>query len=302
MKSKYLIEIRCDGNNQIGFGHIRRCLTLKERLEKDGYLVNLLGISNTSQKLIDNFLPSNYNNYQSNDLIIIDSPDKKVDEFLLEKKPKGIPNIALDYFGDIEVDYNILIYPHHQYRAKKNAYVGYEYVMIRDEILSVKKEKIYQKKEDNFVLVAIGGCDILGQGRLAAKYLSDLGINVVLASGPPTNYMNVEGSPSYRVCKNQTEFIYFFSQCNWIVTNGGGTLFEALYLNKSIFVLPQTKAEETIAIDMYQNELIEGIGLESLNSNLKNRTTNVIFGEKIIDGQGSNRISEIISNIFFKNS
>ncbi len=301
MKPKYVVEIRCDGNPQIGFGHVRRCITLKDRLEKDGYLVNLFGMSGESQDLIDSFLPLNYNNHKSNDLIILDGPISVVDEHLLKVRERGIPSVVLDYFGSIDADYNILIFAHHQYRAKKKAYVGYEYTMIRDEILSIKRKRFPQKMEDNFVLVTIGGGDILGHGHLAAKYLAELGLDVVLASGPLRNCMDIEGDLPYRVSKTPIEFTKLFSRCDWVVTNGGGTLFEALYLNKLVFVLPQTKAEERIAFDMYEKQMIIGIGLENLSLELKNRSNNINIGEKIIDGQGSSRISKIISEILINN-
>jgi spore coat polysaccharide biosynthesis predicted glycosyltransferase SpsG len=301
VKPRYLVEIRCDGNTQVGFGHIRRCITLKERLEKDGYFVNLMGISNAAEDLIDTFVPLNCKNQKSSDLIILDGDAGIVDEYILGAKARGIPSIALDYFGEVDADYNILIFPHQQYRAKKKTYVGYNYTMIRDEILSIKQEGLLENINTNFVLVAIGGGDILGQGHLASMYLAGLGLDVVLASGPLRNCIDIATDLPYRVSKSPLEFPKLFSQCDWVVTNGGGTLFEALYLNKLVFVLPQTKAEERIAFDMYKKQMIIGIGLENLSLELKNRSNNLNAGEKIIDGRGSSRISKIISEILINN-
>jgi spore coat polysaccharide biosynthesis predicted glycosyltransferase SpsG len=302
VKPKHLVEIRCDGGPQVGFGHIRRCITLKERLEKDGYSVNLLGMSIESQNFLDAFLPFNCNTDKSSDLIILDGATREMDEYLLEAKARGIESIVLDYFGGAEADYNVLIYPHYQYKAKKNSFIGYQYVMIRDEILAVKQERPIRNSRNSFVLVAIGGGDILGQGHLVSKYLAELGLNIVLAAGPLRNCIDIEMPLPYTVSKNQLDFPRLFSQCDWVVTNGGGTLFEALYLNKSIFVLPQTKAEERIALDMFSKQLVMGVGLENLHPKLKNRSNNFNSGDKVIDGHGSSRVSKIVSNILRDNA
>ena len=235
-----LIEIKCDGDSKIGFGHIRRCLTLKEKLQIDGFIVNVMGVNEASQNIIDRWQISTNVVDKSVKLVVLDSPYQTTDEKIQESRLKKTPSIALDYFGQVSPDFNILIFPHERFRAVNEVYVGYEFVMIRDEILRCKQDSMLHESEKKFVLVAIGGGDILNQGHMVAKYLVEKGLNVTLIRGPINMNKPINGLPSYDVKISPENFPQILAQSDWVVTNGGGTLFEALYLNKSVFVLQQT--------------------------------------------------------------
>jgi spore coat polysaccharide biosynthesis predicted glycosyltransferase SpsG len=284
-----LVEIFCEGNEFVGYGHIRRSITLANRLKKDGVDVRLIGISESARLMLPLSKPIN-----NKACVAIFDSHFGIDNHLLEAKKKGQITITLDWFGKTIPDVNIAVYPHEEVRATQIAYVGFEYILVRDEIALLPRSKTSAMNEN--VLIVLGGADVLGQGHLVARYLSDKGLNVTLVQGALAKAKQMELGFNVRI--NPPELPELLKSCDWAVTNGGGCLFEALALGKAAYILPQTDAEMKIASFVLGKGAALGIGFDGLRQFDSNEINQVQKnGETLIDGRGAHRISAIIKGL-----
>lgn len=280
------VEILCDGNDKVGFGHVRRCQTLAAHLRRDGMLVGMTKRSDQSFMLLPKTSKVDSLPY----LTIFDTP-LDINEEVSTLTRQGHCIFALDYFGNALPDVNIAVYAHEQVRARRQSYVGFEYILIRDEIARLRGNP--QSYRSGRVMVMVGGGDILGQGHLAAQVLVRAGCSVTLIQGPYASGSQM--SPDYEVLVNPPNLPELFVGCDWAVTSGGGSLFEGLALAKAVHVLPQTPAEERIARHVYFQGGLLGIGLYSLRKYSVNEVNDVAFkGATMVDGNGAQRILKIV--------
>ena len=290
MSEGTLIDIYCDANRKIGFGHVRRSSALAAALQKENIVTRLIGISAEARS----FLPMETGLDNKAAIVIFDVPEG-IEELIRDTKKMKQVTVTLDWFGDEVPDINIVVYPHSEVKALKATYIGFEYIILRDEILRCKTHK--ERKNTDNVLVCLGGADLLGQGYEAAVLLNAKGFNVTLVQGPlVTGYSPVSG---ITVILNPSDFPERLAGCGWAVTNGGGCLFEANYFEKSAYVLPQTEWEIRIAHKINETEGVIGIGLEGLKQ-ITHKPLSLQLTRQIknfVDGKGSERIVKIIKNL-----
>ena len=289
MNEKSLVEIFCDGNSIIGFGHIRRSIALANFLTKQNISVKLSGLSEDATK----YLPQSDCLTGKAQIYVFDSMIG-IDSRIAEAKKKGKITVTLDWFGDTVADINIVVFPHQEVKALKMSYVGFEYIIIRDEILSFKPKKKNTSWQN--VIVSIGGADLLKQSYQVAELLCKRDFNVTVVQGPLTN--SSPTTKSFHVLHNPENFPEILNSSDWAVTNGGGCLFEALYLGKPSFVLPQTPFEWRIANFAGEKKAILGAGIESIRD-FSNEEFEVVSknGMNLVDGQGLIRIYNIIKEL-----
>jgi spore coat polysaccharide biosynthesis predicted glycosyltransferase SpsG len=289
MTQRPLVEIFCEGNDNVGYGHIRRSLTLASRLKKDGLDVRMKGLSESANLL----LPLSKAPNRRAEIIIFDSPSDIDNQLLAAQKSNQI-TVALDWFGSTIPDVNIAVYPHKDVLATKMTYVGFEYILIRDEIALL--ERCENSRKDGGVLVILGGADALGQGHRVARYLSDKGLDVTLVQGPLAKSTKME--LGFNVLINPPELPQLLKACDWVVTNGGGCLFEALTLGKAAYILPQSNAEMKIASFVFGKGAALGVGVDGLRKFDFNEIDQVQKkAATLVDGHGAYRISAIIKGL-----
>lgn len=287
------VEILCEGNNQIGFGHIRRSLALANQLNKYGIITIVTGLSDETQI----HLPK-YTNKSLCPKVQIFDGISGVNEKILRAQQRGQITVALDWFGEAVPDVNIAVYPHKKVKALKKTFIGFEYIIIRDEI---KKKQVSRfPLKNNSVLICIGGADVLNQGEEVAEIISQLGMEVTLIQGPLAT--KIKKTKKYQTIHDPDNFTELMQSSNWLVTNGGGCMFEAMYLKKPVFSLPQTQAEMNISRIAFESGALLGIGLDSLRIIKKSKLQAVSqIASKLIDGKGVERISGIINDLLFCN-
>lgn len=289
MISAPLIEILCDGNSRLGYGHIRRSSTLAAQLEAEGFLVRLHGLSHDAQA----FLPPPRYLDREPVVTVLDSL-QDIREEVKRLKAAGRTVVTLDYFGNELPDVNICVFPHSDVRALEKIYVGFEYILIREEIRSLRD--ITQESDGNDVLIVVGGGDQKGQGVEASRLLGDQGCRPLLVQGPLAEGRVIESGLEVRI--NPPEFPRLLAECDWAVTNGGGCLFEALCLGKAAYVLPQTEMEIRIAAYVKKQGALLGVGLALLRSfEAAERSSVADAGRKLVDGRGAERISAIVRGL-----
>ena len=288
MSGVALVEICCDGNQQIGYGHIRRSSALAVQLEKEGLAVKLTGLSEEAKKL----LPVAKEYKQQPSIVVFDSLEG-IDQQIQKAQSEGKTTVTLDWFGDTIPEVNIVVYPHNEVRAKNEKYIGFEYIMLRDEILKVERS---QSSNNQNVLVCLGGGNLLGQAYEAGIGLKNKGLTVTVVQGPlAKNILSEEG---IQTLINPPDFPSLLANCDWAVTNGAGCFFEAMYLGKSAFVLPQTEMEIRIAGYAKERGALLGMGMENLRVFSVDELQKVSEqGKKLVDGRGTERIASIITNL-----
>ena len=280
------VQIYCDGSESIGFGHISRSLVLYEYLLTKNVEASIFGLSSDA----NNFLSAKSVDNISAKIVIFDSHSDSLNQFILKEKKLDKFVITLDWFGHVFPDINIVVFAHNTVNANKFKYIGFKYIIIKNDILMLK----HSPQRNNSALVCIGGGDILDQGRHAAEILYKKGMDVTLIKGP-TN-MTDYSSNKFEVLIQPKDFTYLLSTASIVVTNGGGCMFESIFLKRLTFSLPQTIFESNIAKYALAHGSILGIGLESIKSFEINKKYNFLK-KNLIDGKGANRIFNIIKSV-----
>jgi len=84
---------------------------------------------------------------------------------------------------------------------------------------------------------------------------------------------------------SQKKFYKEFANSSICIVNAGVTLTEGLFMNKLCIVLPQSNKEKKFANYLFKKNYILGVGLNTLNEDLKKR-------KKIV----SKRVNKILAN------
>ena len=283
------VNIFCDASLEIGYGHVMRSRTLASKLNSNGFEVSIFGLSEFSQNLLD----KKDNNIENDaELIIYDSPIN-VENHLANAISNGKKTIALDWFGLTSPHINIAIHPHKEPKCLHKKFIGLDYILIREEFFPYRNS--LDSKNFNKVLILMGGGDINGYGEVIANKLSLYNLDVTLIKGPLQN-KNYSSDNNYGVLFNPPNIAKQFSESDWIITNGGSSFFEAQFVGKSAFVIPQTDNEETIAKIFFDRDAILGIGIDSIKEITCNQLKSISKNSKsIIDGKGADRITSIIN-------
>ncbi len=178
------ILFRVDGERTIGYGHFYRCLAIAERIPKE---VPVIFLTKNKQELLDILKNNNNRNveviqldtvtlfaenklfndlYQCVDLVVVDSY-KVQQEYFLMLKDIGYETVYLD---DLLVDFKGIDHIiNHNQRALPSDYskrtqrettlhLGFEYLLLRKEILEQVALPIHEK-ERGTVFLAAGGTD-----------------------------------------------------------------------------------------------------------------------------------------------
>jgi spore coat polysaccharide biosynthesis predicted glycosyltransferase SpsG len=277
------VELICDGSPAVGFGHVRRMLTLAEELRAMGIRVVISALSANVRA----FLPVQTLVQGLAKVIVFDVPGD-IDELIRRARNARQTIFALDWFGAEEPDIAIVIHAHRAARARRGIFVGWDYQMIRTEITAQPRGI-----QGEGVIVILGGGDLLGQGQITAQQLSKQGLAVTLVQGPLS--ANFESSMQYKVVVNPPDLARRLAECEWMVTNGGSCMFEAMYLGKATVVLPQTEAETVLARVAMERGSLLGIGAGHLRPYTPKDLEPVARrAAEIIDGRGAERVAAII--------
>lgn len=291
LNSKPEIKIFCDGNNNIGTGHVKRSVSLANFLNTNYMPTKVYPLSEEARELIPaSLLTENLNT----ELAIIDTPldFSDLSQSLLKNQTKIL---GLDLKKDYGQNNTISVFEHSPLEFK-NKLTGFEYIIIREDIRETPKASSPTTTEN--VLVILGGGDLKGESSKVAQILVNQGYKVNLVLGPlaktPDNLPN--GITLYSNPENLPELM---KECDWAISNGGGCLFELLYLNKPVHVLPQTQAEENIANHFLSIEAILGVGLNNLkNYNLPQLKKVYSKSLYVVDGHGTGRIQMVLEDIY----
>lgn len=286
-KHKYILYLT-DYNHKIGFGNYSRSKNLFINLKKEFKVLFLYNL-NTKNKI-----ESIKKKYPRPVIVIFDTP--QINKNLFNFYKIYAKTIFFDYFGKLIPNYNIIIFKHYNVRAKNKFFVGLKYISLKNKVLNLK---ILNKKIEKKFLISLGGGDIKNQSIRIAKYLIKKGCKVTILYGPTfKSKLNFKDS-NLKIYYNSKTYLKIFNLHTNIITNGGSTMFDAVYLNKNVYVLPQSLKETNLAKLFNEKKLIIDYGFNKffkLNLNIFNSIKK--SNQKIIDNKGINRIYKIIKSVY----
>lgn len=283
------IYIIVNSNKSIGNGHFVRSNNLYQILNKK-FKIQLFNNKNNI------FLEKIFKNKKDKNLILLDS--EQINIKLLNQLSKKNVIITFDNFQEFKSHYNISIFQHKKVSSIKKNFVGTKYINLKKDILDYKNYKSNNKKKD--FLISIGSSDIKNQGLKISKMLHTMGYKLTLIQGSFKEYNkdNISNLKNLKIINNVKKMAILMHDHKYLITNGGTTLFEANFLNKKTYVLPQTEREEKVARYFYLKKQISGYGFLKFNkTEVKNLIKFKIKKPNIIDGKGSERIIKIISKL-----
>ncbi len=280
------VELVCDGAPAVGYGHVRRTLTLANALRAAGVTVRLSALSAAAQAL----LPAQAPTRGQARVVVFDVPEGG-NEPIRNARLAGQEVVALDWFGIEEPDVAIVVHPHRPVRARRNKFVGWQYLMIRAEIATQPR-----RLAGEGVVVMLGGGDVLRQGHAAAQRLAEQGMIVTLVQGPLAE--DRSASAQYEVLVDPPDLAQRLAACSWMVTNGGGCMFEAMCLGKAAVALPQTDAESVLARVAWEQGSLLAIGLEQMRPYMRGELQPVARrAAEVVDGRGAERVAAIVKEL-----
>jgi spore coat polysaccharide biosynthesis predicted glycosyltransferase SpsG len=280
------IEIITGGSPELGFGHLKRSDVLGKHLKDYGHTILLSDVT----AMI--FEPEELFDLPRVNCRIFDLPPQLEKDFSKKSFSQDF-SVSLDGM-EMQSDLNFSIFRHANSKSIRS-YSGYDFAIISNDFLNFKAGHHDPSTSFSNVCICLGGGDILGQGPIIAERLCALGFNVVLVCGPFVTYKIDDISPGVNVVVRPSNINDLFQKADWVVANGGGTLFEALCMGKPAISCPQTNLEEVIARDLLDKGALLGLGLDdALHPNFSKVNEVSRVAMETIDGKGKDRIRVMI--------
>jgi len=328
------ILFRVDASENIGMGHLMRCLALSEEFKKQGHKCYILSeiLDDKLIKKIERFNIEFFKIKSKNDVIDF---SKKHDikwivtdsyninrEYIKNLKDENFKVLSIDdnaiihYFSDIVLNQNIGS-DKLKFSAEKYTkfLLGPKYAILRDELLRRNEKKNRESVEK--ILITLGGTDA---DNLTLKILKSLDkINkdyeFIVLVGLLNNYYEELKRFSYnsdadiRLLKSPENMSDIYLESDIAISAGGSSCYELSYFGIPNIILTiadnqinSAKALDKKNISIYlgdKNEIsTEHIWekVEELVNNNRMRKTMRGNGRKLVDGKGKKRIVEFMES------
>ncbi len=243
------VKILTEGGNNIGLGHIARCMSLYEEVLKReisiDFIINgdvssvdfLHGITFKKANWLQGEFLHNY--ITADDYIIIDSykAEKAVYDFIVKLSNKAM---FIDDIGRLDYPEGIIVNPSLDsssidYLISPNSILlsGPDYVIVRPPFVGIKRETAFNGLKR--ILITMGGTDIRKLTPLfinnVCKDLNDIEFDIVIGSKDTDElYDQYLGFKNVAIHYNidATEMFNLMMNCDLAITAAGQTIYELL--------------------------------------------------------------------------
>ena len=323
----YDIAFKVDGGKRLGMGHINRCLTVAQELNKKKIRSIFLISNDLTREYIENRnfdvkIINSDKNYLKNIIyliknekirgLIIDSKKKK-----LEKEIDKISKETKIFFIDNTIDSNkvkLVVLPGLEEQFKKRpskSIVGQKYILLNPDFKYYKKNKI-----NNKILISMGSTDkknitkklILGLKKLEENF------NITIVLGKfYTNERDIQkiidNDNRFEIRKDPKEFLKMLSSCRLAVIEFGITIYEAAALHTPTVVISHSEENDESAKRIEKYGFFKYVGkydkidYNKISKNIleisKNSSSlrNMEKKSSIIDNEGKKRVAKKIFEI-----
>lgn len=334
---KCTILIVTEANEKVASGHLFESMVCYEQLQKQNYDVSLMVNSDMPSQFkmkLPKVYCEYKNNIQienkyliqyakKNQISIIVFNLRKIEnEFIMQlRRQLLICIICIDEFGHRALDADVIINPminsnYWKYDSKALKYCGAQYLILSPKLVEFHEKDKQINDSIQTITVSMGGVDILGTTLKIAKWLPDLfpyiHFNLVIGGG--FRYKNelsciVEKKGNVSIYQN-IDFLYqLFYQSDLAICAGGNTLHELAAIGTPTIVVPSMPHEIQNGLSFEENgfSICCKIGSEiekrDLMQNLKYieetelRKQMSVFGKRISDGKGYERVCKIIEKV-----
>lgn len=323
MKKKSTILFYTYYGNRYGTGHLYRDVQLGKMLSRSFRIFYSVRGSKFASKIVlqkSSILSSNLKKALRKakpDLLIHDQP---YDMGALPKffYPQPLSILGLDYFFYTDTRFHAIINLTNKYQHGKSTiprvYEGLEYAIIRPAIKKLRSTS--PRKSVKSLLVAFGGVDLNNHTSKVLKALSFLKGNytITVILGPLFRQKKKVEQDVYRgahaatIKQGLVELAPFLSSADVVIGGSGATLMEALSIGKPYVTIPQSVEENDFLRDSNLNQRALVIGcawsakriaevLKTFFADYKKRRQYASRGKSRIDGNGLERIAQIIKSI-----
>jgi UDP-2,4-diacetamido-2,4,6-trideoxy-beta-L-altropyranose hydrolase len=314
------VSILAEGSPSIGFGHIRRSITLAREIN-DVLPVRLCldlngrALDDKIKNLTEDLIVTTENAHDINsDVMILDlSPSSMKKQLSFKLKSSKI--LCLDLFSqEFLPDITVNLLDHSN--QMRNAYAslgrpddyfeGSKYAVIRSELIAHRPMALHAGEELCKVVITMGGADPSRRTLDALQELCafrDESWSITVIIGPlfPDDYqreISMIAPAGTQILNTPSNYDLVLASADLVLCSGGGGLLECMCLGKATVVYPQTPAEENHArfhagshACVMADSLSDVISSEKLRKQISSRA------HQQIDGLGAKRIATLIQRL-----
>ena len=309
------IAVVVNAYNEIGTGHIYRCLSIASKLVFHEVLFLLDGSHQLGINIVDsyNYPYEIYNGEnelfdkleQYNPQIVINDILDTSTDYVLKLKTKGYFVVNFEdlgtgtEFADVVFD---ALYEHDL--SENHIFTGHKYYVLKDEFYFQPKKIITQNVEN--ILITFGGTDPNNFTERVINAITKTSyegrINVILGLGYSDKeglISRIESNPSIQVYTNVSNISEFMFKADIIFTSAGRTMYEICSLGVPTICLCQNESELTHVFGTNANGFINmGLGINVDDSEIMNQFIELVNDyDKRID-MNEKMLSIDLKNVF----
>lgn len=335
-----MIVIWTEGGQEIGLGHVRRCLVIARELRRQKkdvlFLINddpsaAAWISKTGfDSMTAALSEAEIKNIGQNDTVLIDTK-RNVGPLIKRLRTLGCKTVLMDNTSLARLSADIVIYPTVIFENNLDwesfsgkVFYGADYVPIAESFIEMSKRTEHRRLQPPYqVLVTMGGSD---PNHLTHKVISSLlefsiPVNIKVVIGPAFSRDNrldqieKQNYPNIEFIRNREDLSTLMAESHIAITALGTTIFELAYMGVPSIIVANyredendIKAIERLGIGLpqgYYEDVSDADIRKSLITLLKNgklRSDMSQKGRMIIDGKGAERIAAVVGKLLLENS
>jgi len=276
---------------EFGSGHIVRSNALANRLRNLETFVELHVINDDDRKVP-------FDIFSACEIVIVDLPLALQFNEILPDIENRI-TVGLDWFGPILFDYNIVLFDYLYSAARIEVYRGLQFAIVRSEILE-RSKRVQRVKTLDYVLT-FGRSVSANSGEEIHRRLTEKGLRGEIIN--PSFYARNSIFDSNSEVANKL-FISTLLSAKTILTSGGVTLIESIFLGIEVISFPLNKQEERFVQYLMEIGCVKHVfAIDNLDEGAYSDIKGLIQGRKskefhrCVDGLGVDRIMCILLEI-----